>query len=163
MRRIIIILTILLIPSLCFGAVRNIQDNYTLIYNVVNSTGDHIGSQTVNLSIKKVSNSSWYDFDDDTFKASEFGNNTTALSEDSTYGYYYYNFDPPATETSTEQYVFILNNDNATYGDHQSVTVFYQDIGNAEDIWNQNISTVNTTGFAGDYLKDIETLIKIYR
>jgi hypothetical protein len=48
--------------------VRNIQDNYQLVYNVLDESGDHVTGQTVTLKIKRISDGYWLDFNDDTFK-----------------------------------------------------------------------------------------------
>ena len=112
-----------------FAKVRDIQDNHQVIYHVIDGDGNHVGSETVALAIMKASNSQWLDFNDDTFKASGWTSKTVNLTEDSTNGFYYYIFDPSASETSAEEYVFLADNASATYGDHQSETVTYQNIG----------------------------------
>jgi hypothetical protein len=87
--------------------------------------------ETVALRIQKVSTGAWYDFDDGTFKTSGWTTPTTNLSYDATGEYYYYLFNPPATETAAEQYIFVVDNASADYGDHQSEIVSYQDVGNS--------------------------------
>jgi len=110
------------------AAIRNIQDNHRLVYNIVDLDGDHVSGETVTLQIQKASNGYWYDFNDDTFKASGWTSKTVNLTEDSTNGLYYYTFNPPSGETTAEEYVFLVDNVSATYGDHQSETAHYQDI-----------------------------------
>lgn len=132
MKKIVVALLLLLIGNICYANVRNIQDNYQLIYNIVDSDGNPVSSETVTLKIKKISNDYWYDFNDDTFKTSGWTNKTTNLSEDGTDDYYYYTFNPPASESSADQYMMLIDNVSATYGDHQALTVTYQDIGNSD-------------------------------
>ncbi len=136
----VLFLLILLVPS-SYADIRNIQDNYQLIYHVLDEDGDPVGSQTISLKIKKVSDGYWYDFNDDTFKNSGWTSKSTNLSEDTTENYYHYTFNPPAAETSTEQYVLLVDNADTDYGDHQSAIICYQNIGNSDfDYLNNNVT-----------------------
>lgn len=112
-----------------FANVRNVQDNFKFVYTIVDSLGAHVSGQTVALRIQRASDGYFYDFADSTFKNSGWTNKTVNLSEDATNGLYYYTFDPPASETAAQQYVFIVDNTNGTYGDHQSQVVNYQSMG----------------------------------
>lgn len=114
--------------------VRNIQDNHKLIYTILESNGTSVTGQTPSLKIQKVSNGQWLDFDDLAFKASGWGNKTIVLSEDTDENLYYYLFNPPASETTAEQYAFLIENTNTTYKDHQIELVNYQIIGNGTSI-----------------------------
>jgi len=168
-RLVIFILAILLFsPITQAEVVRNIQDNHQVIYHIIDTSGNHVSGQTVTLKIKRISDGYWYDFNDDTFKNSGWTSKSTNLSEDATEGYYYYTFDPPASETSAEQYLFLVDNSDATYGDHQSKVVCYQDIGNSDfdyssndvglsstaidNIWDELQSEHTTAGTFGKYL-----------
>lgn len=147
----LLILLILIVDPVS-ADIRNVQDNYELTYHIVDTAGDHVGSETVVLKIKRISDNYWYDFNDNTFKTSGWTNKSTNLSEDSTEGYYYYDFNPPASETGAEQYLFLVDNASATYGDHQSLIVDYQDVGNSDFNYasNQVIVTTNNdkTGYS---------------
>lgn len=123
-------LTLLLAIS-AFAGERSVGQGFRFVYNIVDAAGAHVSSQTPNVRIQKVSNGHWYDFADSSFKASGWTNKTTNLTEDSTNGVYYYQWTPPAAETSSEQYLFVVNNSDATYGDHASLLVSYDDIINA--------------------------------
>lgn len=144
----ILIFTLFLTNS-CFSATRNIGDPFKLIYNIVDASGNHVGSQTVVLSIQKASNGYWYDFSDSTFKASGWSNKTTNLSEDATNGLYSYTFTPPASETSAEEYVFLINNDDSAYGDHQALAITYQNIGTSDWTTNEKIEFKTILGVTG--------------
>ena len=125
--------------STAHALVRNIQDNHRVIYNVIDASGDFVGSQTVTLQIMRMSDGYWLDFNDDTFKNAGWTNKSTNLSEDSTDGFYYYVYNPPSSETGAEEYMFLVDNADSTYGDHQSQTIAYQNIGtsthSAADVW----------------------------
>jgi len=129
----------LMFSTLAFAAIRNIQDNFKLIYNVIDTSGNHVGSETITLAIQKASNGYWYDFSDDTFKTSGWTNKTTNLTEDSTNGLYYYTFNPPTSETTAEEYIFLVDNASTTYGDHQALVVTYQNIGTSVLATSDNI------------------------
>jgi hypothetical protein len=132
------------------GGVRNIQDNHLISYNVLDADGNHIGSETIALSIQKVSNGYWFDFSDSTFKESGWTNKTTNLTEDSTNGFYYYSFNPPASETTANEYLMVIDNASATNGDHQAELVCYQNIGTGTstlvtgDLATATVGTVTT-------------------
>lgn len=150
----------MLLVFLSFGivvhaAIRNVQDNFRFVYNIIDTSGNHVTGQTVTLQIQKASNGYWYDFSDDTFKNSGWTNKTTNLTEDSTNGVYYYTFNPPSSETSADEYVFLVDNSDATYGDHQSMTVEYQDLSGAGDPWATEIPGAYTGSQAGYYLPDL--------
>jgi hypothetical protein len=109
--------------------VRNIQDNYEYKYVIVDTSGNPVTGQTITLRIQKQSNGYWYDFSDNTFKASGWTSPTSNLSYDTTGEFYYYLYNPPASEAASELYSFIVDNASATYGDHQAYDVAYQNIG----------------------------------
>lgn len=120
---------IVLFPQPLFAETRNIGENYQHIYHIIDVSGNHVTGQTVTLQIKKVSNGYWLDFNDSTFKNTGWSNKTTNLSEDATNGFYYFTFTPPASETAADQYQFLIDNASADYGDHQSETVQYLNVG----------------------------------
>ncbi len=145
MLRSLLVIVCVLLSLFCYASdVRNIQDNYQLIYHIIDEDGNHVGSQTVSLKIKRISDGDWFDFNDSTFKDSGWGSKSTNLSEDTTEGYYYYTFNPPASETSSEEYLFLVDNSDSTYGDHQSLVVCYQDIGTSDFDYTSNQVTIGT-------------------
>lgn len=131
MLRILLAFILFLSSSLSFAADRSVAQGYRFVYTIIDAAGAHVSGQAPNVRIQKVSNGYWYDFNDSTFKNSGWSNKTTNLTEDSTNGYYYYQFTPPASETSQDQYLFVVNNSDASYGDHSSLLVNYDDIINA--------------------------------
>lgn len=152
---------LVLLAFLSFGivahaAIRNVQDNFRFVYNIIDTSGNHVTGQTVTVQIQKASNGYWYDFSDDTFKNSGWTNKTTNLTEDATNGVYYYTFNPPASETAADEYVFLVDNSDATYGDHQSMAVQYQSIGTSTvtvaGVWDELQSGHTTAGSFGKYL-----------
>ncbi len=120
---------LLMFPIYATALTRHIQDDYQFTYTILDTSGDHVTGQTPTIAIKKASNAYWLDFSDSTFKNSGWTSKTTALTEDATNGIYYYTFNPPASETAAEQYIFVVDNSDATYGDHQTLSVEYQNIG----------------------------------
>lgn len=133
MKKIICLLCLLaMLPFVANAIGRNIQDNFKLVYNVIDLSGDHVSGETVTVAIQRASDSYWFDFNDSTFKTSGWTNKTTNLSEDSTNGFYHYTYNPPASETGAEEYVFIVDSASAIYGDHQNLVVCYQDIGSGD-------------------------------
>lgn len=140
---ILIILILLLAENFVSASdVRNIQDNYRFIYTLRDADGNPVAGETVVLRIQKVSSGYWYDFNDNTFKGSGWTSPTANLSYDATGEFYYYLFNPPASETAADEYVFVIDNASVTYGDHQSETICYQDIGNSDFDYAANQVTV---------------------
>jgi hypothetical protein len=139
--------TLLLIASMASAYV--VGDSCKFVYNLTSSTGAHVTGQTVALSIQKGSTGAWYDFSDGTFKSSGWTSKTSNLTEDTTNGFYYKVFTPPATETIGEQYLFCVVNENVTYADHQCTSVKYENPG-ADTVTVARIDK-NTNG-----LKDVD-------
>lgn len=131
-----------LFPLAAGAAVRDVQDNYLFGYHVIDSDGNHVTGQTVALKIMRASDGYWFDFSDSTFKNSGWSSKSANLSEDSTEGRYYYTWNPPASETGAEQYLFCADNADATYGDHQCETVDYQNIGTGTSTFTAASDTV---------------------
>ena len=158
---IVVILAMLVLNGAMAASVRNIQDNYRFTYTLIDENGDPVTGQTVALRIQKVSNGQWYDFNDNTFKASGWTSPTVNLSYDATGAYYFYLYDPPASETAAEQYILVIDNASVDYGDHQNEVVCYQDIGistlTASNVWDESLTGHTTAGTAGKNLNDIET------
>lgn len=146
----------LLLSPWSFASVRNVQDNYQVVYNVIDENGDHVGSETITLKIKRVSDGFWFDFNDSTFKSSAWTSKSTNLTEDATEGFYHYTYDPPASETGAEQYQFLLDNASVTYGDHQSFTVSYQAV-NTTNL-DASISSLNDITAADVWANGTRTL-----
>lgn len=144
MKRLMTFLTMVFAASLLSAATLTVQDNYKFIYTVADTSGDHVTGQTVTLKIMRGSDGQFFDFSDSAFKASGWTAKTANLTEDTTDGYYYYLYNPPASETGADQYVFIVDNADATYGDHQSETVSYQ-----ANILSLTAASYNTTGTVG--------------
>ncbi len=111
------------------GLTRNIQDNTEAAYVCLNSTGAPVSGQTINLTIKKTSTGNWFDFSDSTFKSSGWTTKEQTLTYNSTDAIYTYNWNPPSSESAAEQYLFVYDNANTTYRDHQIESVEYQNIG----------------------------------
>lgn len=125
-----IIITILLVLGLAspaISATRDLGQRHKVVYHILDGAGDHVGGQTVSLSIQRMSNEDWYDFNDSSFKSSGWSNKTNALTDDSTNGMYHYIWTPPGSETSENEYIFLVDNADGTYGDHQSELVSYLD------------------------------------
>jgi hypothetical protein len=97
------------------------------IYNIVGSTGNYINGETPKIKIMKVSASQWYDFSDDTFKASNVIQSTYTLTENTTGQFYHYTFNPPVTETTPDIYNITVDN-TGTYADHQVETIVYDNV-----------------------------------
>lgn len=105
--------------------VRNVGDAAQVQYVVLDTAGDYVTGQSVNIKIKRVSDGLWYDFSDGAFKASGWTVKTSTLTENAANEHYYYTFTPPVADTTADQYVAYLTNATAGYEDAQTVTLDY--------------------------------------
>jgi hypothetical protein len=157
-----ILYLILLCPLFLFAeGVRNIGDDYQLIYNVLDIQGNYISGQSIELKIKKVSTNTWYDFNDSSFKSSGWTSKTTPLLEDTTNYFYHYTFSPPSSETDPEQYIFVVNNPSSQFKDQQMISITYQKIGTSD--FNGVVVIDTTTVYNGvtNAVNDNETITRM--
>jgi len=120
---------VLFLPAMVFA--RNVGDTFRLVYTCVNSSGDPVEGQSITVKIQKASTGDWFDFNDSTFKNASWTNKSATMTEDATEHQYSYVWTPPGSETSAEQYSFVVDNANTTYKDHRVKVVDYQNIGNS--------------------------------
>lgn len=108
------------------AATRYIGEDHTVVYTITDSSGDHVTGEAPTLMVRRDSDGYVYDWDDSTFKNTGWTTKSTALTEESTDGYYYLDWTPPGSETTSRSYAFIVDNaDTSGYGDHQIETVSY--------------------------------------
>jgi len=122
-----IFFTILFLCVLCcpvYGITRNLGDTHLVQYTLIDVDGNPVSGDTVILQIQRVSDDYWWDFDDSTFKNSGWTDSDLQLSYETMGEYYYYKFVP--TDTSADEYIFVVDNVSTTYGDHQAEVVSYQ-------------------------------------
>lgn len=155
MRKILIALMVVaLLAGNAFA--RMVGEPYRFTYNIVDSSGAHVSGQAPVVKVQKISTGEWLDFLDGTFKADGWGAKSAALSEDAVNGYYFYQFTSPASETDSDQYVFVVDNTDPEYADHQSVIVDYEKAGaSAEDVWKVAVSPSMAEGSAGRVLSNV--------
>lgn len=155
MRQILIaLIAVALLAGNAFARV--VGEPYRFTYNIVDSSGAHVTGQAPVVMVQKVSTGEWLDFLDNTFKADGWEAKSAALSEDAVNGYYFYQFTPPVSETASDQYVFVVDNTDPEYADHQSVIVDYEKGGaSAEDVWKAAVSASLPEGSAGRVLSNV--------
>lgn len=112
----------------CFVAFAgaNYQNDNTIVttYTVTDISGNHVTGETVRLTIKSMDNVNYYDFSDGTW--GDYSSNTTinqTMLEDADGGFYFYTVTFDVGTLVSGDYVFIVSNDSATYGDLQAATV----------------------------------------
>lgn len=133
MKRLLAVIVCALFPLTLSADVRNVGDAAQVQYVVLDTAGDYVTGQSVNIKIKRVSDGLWYDFSDGSFKASGWTVKTSTLTEDATNEHYYYTFTPPLADTTADQYIAYLTNATSGYEDAQAVTLDYVTL-SAEDI-----------------------------
>lgn len=100
---------------------------HAVTYTVVDTSGNPVSGQTVRLTLKRISDEAYLDFDDNTFKFSAWTSQQATMSYDSRGGFY---FRVISVDTGNPiisgDYAAIVSNEDATYADHQ-VEVFALD------------------------------------
>ena len=131
------------------AATRYVGENYTLIYTIQDTAGDHVTGESPTVLVRRNSDGFVYDWSDNTFKNSGWTNKTTALTEQATDGLYYKTWTPPGSETATDTYMFLVDNANTNgHGDHQAELVSYVSKPLHATVSGRTLD-VTTTGAAG--------------
>ena len=100
--------------------------NHSVTYTVTDSSGNPVSGQSVGLALYRVSDSTYYDFGDATFKGSSWTTRTVLMSYNSTDGYYYRIISVDNGGIISGEYIAIVSNDDATYGDTQAESFEYE-------------------------------------
>ena len=131
MRILIPFLVAILLTTQAFGSTYHQKDStHTLIYTITDLSGNHVSGQTVRLTVKSHDAVNYYDFDDGSWGL--FGSITTkhaTLHEDADGGLYFYQLTVDSARRISGDAVFIISNDDATYGDLQAESVNFDTIG----------------------------------
>lgn len=105
------------------GDVHQDGQGHKVVYTVVDNTGQPVSGQTVRLAVERVSDESQLDFSDNTFKSSGWTTRYQTMAYNSTLGFYWYVVTIDTAVLVSGDYVCVVSNDDATYGDRQAESV----------------------------------------
>ena len=98
---------------------------HRVVYVVSDSSGNPVSGQTLRLKVQRVSDDAVFDFSDQSFKFSGWTSKTQTMAYNSEGEYYSYTFTQDAARFNSGDYVCIVSNDDATYGDQQAEVVAF--------------------------------------
>jgi len=98
---------------------------HRVTYTVTDNQGKPVTGETVLLQIQRVSDDAVYDFSSSDFKFSGWTTRYNTMAYNAAGEYYTYTFSQDAARFNAGEYVMVISNDSATYGDRQSASVFF--------------------------------------
>lgn len=122
MRKLLII-ALLLLSSKCYASdYHQSGQGHAVVYTIISSSDSSktITNQTVGLALYRVSDGSYLDFNDNSFKASGWTTRVVRMSTNTTDGFYFRVISVDNGGIVSGEYVAIVSNDDATYGDTQA-------------------------------------------
>lgn len=120
-----------LIATVCFASdTHQTGQSHRIVYVVTDSSGNPVTGQTVNVAVQRSSDQSFLDWSDLTFKSSGWTTRVTTLPYDARGEYYtrVLTIDTTTTPLISGDYVIIVSNDSATYGDQQAEVVLFDNL-----------------------------------
>jgi len=131
MKQHLLALAILLVSAIAYaGDYHQDGQGHRVSYVIVDTAGNPVAGQTVNLSVERSNDGYFLDFSDNTFKASGWSSRMTTLNYDSTGEYYYRVITIDNAVLVTGDYCAIVSNENVTYADHDVECFNFDDLNN---------------------------------
>lgn len=125
----LLLLALLLISTVAVASDYHQSDStHRIAYVVTDFSGNPVTGQTVRVGIQRASDGYFYDFNDSTFKASGWTTRLSTLTYETTGEYYYKNITIDNGGIVSGDYVCIVSNDDATYGDQQAEVINFDNV-----------------------------------
>ena len=123
----IAILCILLMYGRAFSGDYHQDDSqHAVVYTVTDASGNHVTGQTIRLTLYRPSDNKYYDFSDNTFdNLSSVTTLHRSLTENATSGMYFTTVTVDNATLVSADVVITVSNDDGTYGDQQSESVYF--------------------------------------
>lgn len=126
----LIFLPILFIATLAFASDYHQRgQSHQVIYTVTDSNGDPVTGQTVRLQVIRGLDNAILDFSDNTFKSSGWTTRYATMNYNAQGEYYGRVISIDSSRLVSGDYVCIISNDSATYGDQQTEVVDFDTLG----------------------------------
>src|SRR3990167_5706111 len=97
--------------------------SHKVVYVVADSSGNPVTGQTLRLQVQRVSDGLILDHSDNTFKSSGWTTRYATMNYDDKGEYYQRTISIDSARMISGDYVCIVSNDDATYGDQQTEVV----------------------------------------
>lgn len=141
----------LLASGMARAATLDIQDNYVTNLTITDISGDHVGSESPTISVRRNSDGFYLDWNDTTFKNSAWTTKAATMTEDATNGFYHQTYNPPASESAPNSYLLVYDNaDTNDVGAHLTETLTYIYADSSAEIsdqtWEEAIADHSGTG-----------------
>lgn len=120
----LIMTAIVFITKMAFaGDSHQRTQSHRVVYFVTDSSGKPVTGQTVRLQVQRVSDDAVLDFSDNTFKFSSWTTRYATMPYNAGGEYYMYTISIDSSRLVSGDYVCIVSNDDATYGDRNGEVV----------------------------------------
>ena len=102
--------------------------SHKVVYVVADSSGNPVTGQTLRLQVQRVSDGLILDHSDNTFKSSGWTTRYATMNYDDKGEYYQRTISIDSARMISGDYVCIVSNDDATYGDQQTEVVNFDSV-----------------------------------
>ena len=102
--------------------------SHRVVYVVTDSSGNPVTGQTVRLQVQRVADGFILDNADNSFKASGWTTRYATMNYDSNGEYYQRTISIDSARLVSGDYVCVVSNDDATYGDQQAEVVAFDSV-----------------------------------
>lgn len=124
------VLFLLLVSTFAYaGDYHQDDQGTTVIYTITDGAGDPVSGQTPRIGVKRIYDGKWLDWNDSTYKTAASATTLfQSMTFDTTGGFYYRTFSVDNAVLVSSDYITIISNDDATYGDTQSENYTYDSL-----------------------------------
>ncbi len=124
--RLLILAFSLISVSLWAGDYHQNDSQHVVTYNVTDNNGNHVSGETVRLTLTQPRNNTFFDFNDNSFKAlSSVTTLHRVMSENATGGFYFTTISVDSGTLISSDVVCTISNESATYADNQSEAIYF--------------------------------------
>ena len=106
---------------------QNDGEAHRVIYVITDGSGNPVAGQTVRLAVHRASDDATYDFSDSQFKFSGWTTKLQTMNYNPNQELYQFTFSPDVARPriASGDYIIVVSNDDATYGDQQAESVSF--------------------------------------
>ena len=124
-----LLLILLLISSYAYaGDTHQRGESHRVVYVVTDSSGNPVTGETVRLKVQRVSDDAVLDFNDNQFKYTGWTTPLVTMNYNAVGEYYSRTISIDTALLVSGDYVCIVSNDSATYGDQQAEVIGYDSL-----------------------------------
>lgn len=106
------------------------DQSHRVVYVITDNNGNPVTGQTVRIAVQRVSDDAFLDFNDNIFKTSGWTTRLGTMNYNVAGEYYQRQISIDQATRVSNDYVCIISNDDATYGDQQVEVVHFDNLKN---------------------------------